>query len=459
MTWARINARRLGWALAALIVCALSLDAHAVTDYTAACPSGQTKTWKAFAGGGACTDFVPGNSTYPTLQAAETAYKACRDAVDAQTGNHVTEVFQVTPSSTPATGNLFRFTRHSTSSPTSSVSQTYSQTFQPVCAVAACNLPTGTFLGYGEDSGPSTVCTSSCQATKVAGATWEIGGVSTTVYEYRTTGQSCTAGGGTPAFTPRETPSNPPIGGGGNTLTGTGSDGESCGMVNGERVCTENPNCGTVNGETICLNDAPNCGTVNGQSTCVADVPTGECAITPGGQTVCTAPAGVPPAPNNGTSLTQAAQPDVTATKPDGTVHNIYNQTTTNNSNTLITNSGGTPPGGGDPGEGEGEGGDGQGETGNVKGKGGIARTFGASNAMIYNAAIDSPLGEAIAGISGAFPTGGTCPPFAIDAPIIGSISTNIHCDVFDGQVRPVLASVMLAVYAVFAVLIILGRN
>lgn len=48
---------------------------------------------------------------------------------------------------------------------------------------------------------------------------------------------------------------------------------ESCGIVNGQTVCTTTSGCGIVNGESVCT-DPPGCGYVNGLYTCAADAST-----------------------------------------------------------------------------------------------------------------------------------------------------------------------------------------
>lgn len=201
------------------------------------------------------------------------------------------------------------------------------------------------------------------------------------------------------------------------------------------------------------------CGYVNGEYVCLATIPAGDCTLTPGKTAVCSPGATPPKAPDNGTPG-QAATPNATITNNggQGNTYNVYNSSTVNNSTNLGE---GDPDGDGsdssgecDPGDTACEGG-GRGD-GRVGGPGGTAKTYGASTAGLYAAVQASPIGSAVNGIATGFPTGGTCPVLAMNLPIIGAISTDIHCDLWSGTVGPLLSLVFLAIWALAAVRIVL---
>lgn len=197
----------------------------------------------------------------------------------------------------------------------------------------------------------------------------------------------------------------------------------------------------------------------------VAELQSQGCVTTESGAAFCIISS--PTKPDNGVPGTEATPDKVVTLKPpangqprggSSTTINYYSSSTVNNSTNMGS---GDPDGDGSDSSGECSPGDsaceggGRGD-GRVSGPGGTTKTYGASAASLYAAIQGSPIGQAVNGISSGMPTGGTCPVISMNLPIIGAISSDMHCDLWAGTVAPLLQLVFLAIWALIAVRIVL---
>lgn len=410
---------RIGWVAAGLLLILLGFDAKA---QTVSCPAGQVVTKWTFGGVSETAHKQPSCTAGVTVTAGASGcvvtnytYQGGRDYLTGPTcsgtgGLSVNCVYQ-----------RFREPTGSSSIPLGIVTASYNAT----CGLPQCTLPSGTkFRISAPGAIDGTFCFSNCSVTTDYGA---------------------------PVIDISET----------KTRFGVVSSGATCSNNNSEAEGTDAE--GTVTDGTDTLKGfdqtGQQCGYVNGEYVCLATIPAGDCTLTPGKTAVCSPGATPPKAPDNGTPG-QAATPNATITNNggNGNTYNVYNSSTVNNSTNMGS---GDPDGDGsdssgecDPGDTACEGG-GRGD-GRVSGPGGTTKTYGASAASLYAAIQGSPIGQAVNGISSGMPTGGTCPVISMNLPIIGAISSDMHCDLWAGTVAPLLQLVFLAIWALIAVRIVL---
>jgi len=302
------------------------------------------------------------------------------------------------------------------------------------CAVATCGVPAGTRLSelmYFSTAGNGT-CNANC--VTVMQKEMEVPGLGQ-IYNAYSSGTTCTGGTDIPDVDPD-------------------------GCVGDTSQCVNND----VDGPSDGLHE---------------DEPSGAtwealeehgCVTTESGAAFCIASAPDVKRPDTGVPGT-VAPPDHTTDyyrdraapgdRPNGhTTVNWYSSSTVNNSTNLGS---GDPDGDGDDSSGECEPGDtdceggGRGD-GRVSGTGlGTAKTFGASAGSLWGRVQGSPLASAVSGVAGGMPTGGTCPVLAFTVAYLGTVSTDIHCQIWTSNIAPVLGFVFLAIWGVLGVRILMS--
>lgn len=212
-------------------------------------------------------------------------------------------------------------------------------------------------------------------------------------------------------------------------------------------------------GVTVCLTDTDDdCGTVNGDAFCAKDVPTNGCKNTSQGGRLCDKNAPTPPKPNKGTPGDEADE-DAEVTGEGGNQYYYYNAVTVGNSNggdndgdgdgeENCTDEQGNPIPCGQPSDCDEQTGD---CTGAVRGPGFSAKTFGQSLAQFSEDVQGSGVGQLFGSAAAAMPAG-SCPALNLDL-FFGNVSTNAHCEL--ASELAVLSSVFIAIYVFLGIRII----